>query len=157
MFALCGRLLAQRAPTAADLSQLQGKWTGELMYIDYDDGTPGTIPATLLFEPLGDGRWRIGYGYTEEPHADEQDTVALGLDGRTFDGRTVMDVTYPAPDSVVIMLRITGEDDNRPASISKKWTIGQHRCTVRMEVMFLETATTPAGVPLFRHEYRFQR
>lgn len=66
-------------------------------------------------------------------------------------------MTNPAPDSVVIMLCSTGEDDNRPASISKQWSIGPHRCTLRKEVMFLETATTPAGVPLFRHEYRFRR
>ena len=52
MFALSGRLFAQPALTAADLSHLQGGWSGELMYINYDDGTPSTIPATLLFEPM---------------------------------------------------------------------------------------------------------
>ncbi len=67
------------------------------------------------------------------------------------------EVTYPAPDSVVIMLLTSGQDDNRPASISKKGSIGPNRCTLRKEVMFLETATSPAGVPLFRHEYRFRR
>ncbi len=69
MFALSGWFFAQPALTAADLSHLQGGWTGELMYINYDDGTPGTIPATLLFEPVGNDQWRIGY--IEAPHANE--------------------------------------------------------------------------------------
>ena len=155
--ALSGQLLAQPSLTAADLSHLKGGWTGELTYINYTDGSPSTIPATLLFEPAGEGLWRIGYGYTEEPQANELDTVALSADGRTFDGFTVFDVEHIAPDSLVIRMSAVGEDDERPASISKKWAIGTHRCTMRKEVMFLENQTTPAGVPLFRHEYRFQR
>ena len=79
--ALSGQLLAQPSLTAADLSHLKGGWTGELTYINYTDGSPSTIPATLLFEPAGEGLWRIGYGYTEEPHANELDTVALSADG----------------------------------------------------------------------------
>ena len=153
----CTGLCAQPILVAADLKLLEGKWTGELTYINYSDGAPSTIPATLLMEPLGGARWRMGHGYTEEPQANELDTVALAADGRSFDQHAVVDVEHPAPDSVHIVLSIEGTDDNRPAMITKIWRIGRSRCTMRKEVMFLATSASPAGVPFFRHEYRFVR
>ena len=59
----------------SDLLPLLGSWKGELMCIDYSSGAETHIPATLRVDALGSRSWLIGFGYTDEPHANEQDTV----------------------------------------------------------------------------------
>ena len=147
-FASCGRSGLE----PADLNTLNGAWTGELTYVDYGSGAPVTIPTTLLVRPLEERTWLIGHGYTEEPQADELDTMRLDRDGSRVDAAEVTLVERMGPDSVRLVLEEDGEDDDRPARIRRTWTIGKHRCVQRKEVGDLGgTAFT------LRHEYRFRR
>ncbi|MBL8002291.1 MAG: hypothetical protein JNL05_10050 [Flavobacteriales bacterium] len=139
-----------------DMQPMQGAWSGELMYIDYTGGAETHIPATLLLTPMDQYHWRIGFGYTEEPQANALDTLVLAEDGRTLDGFTVLEVQRYTTDSLRFVLQAEGEDDHKPATLRKTWTLGPHTCTLRKEVRFV--ALNGEAMPFFlRHEYRFKR
>jgi hypothetical protein len=152
-----GTLRAQApALLAMDLALVQGGWSGELMYINYTDGSEAHIPATLRVDVLGQRQWRIGFGYTDEPHANAMDTLVLSPDGHLLDDFAVLEVQRFTPDSVRFVLQAEGEDDNRPATLRKTWTVGPHTCTLRKDVRFM--ALNGEAMPfLLRHEYRFKR
>jgi hypothetical protein len=141
----------------SDLLPLLGSWKGELMCIDYSSGAETHIPATLRVDALGSRSWLIGFGYTDEPHANEQDTVYLGADGRTFDGFTVIGFERWGPDSIRMVLQAEGEDDERPSSIRKTWTVGPRSCVLRKEVLPHPPGGDAHSTFFLRHEYRFRR
>jgi hypothetical protein len=150
-------LCAQAHLHPKDLVPFLGNWTGELAYLDYSSGEVVHIPATLLLESLDARSWRMGMGYTEEPHANELDTVVLAADGRTFDGHVVLEVTPLTGDSVRVVLEQQGDDDSLPAVMRRTWSAGPHRCTMQKEVRY---TTPPAGRPtgwFVRHTYTFTR
>lgn len=137
-----------------DLRLLEGTWRGELVYINYGDGTEARIPADLLVLPVDTRRWAMGFGYADEPHANDRDTVALSDDGDRFGTSTVQAVERPATDSLRVVLEEDGEDDHAPARIRRTWTIGAATCTLRKEVC---PAATPGAPFALRHEYRLRR
>lgn len=142
----------QPAVEPADLALLRGNWSGELYYMDYSDGSPVTIPATLLVLPLEGRSWIVGHGYPNEPHAHELDTMALSADGRQLDGSEVMEVRHFGADSVRMVLEENGTDDDMPARLRRTWTYGPRRCTMRRE------ARRTGGTEFtLRHEYRLER
>lgn len=153
LFLFCtGAAHAQRL-RPADLAPLHGVWSGELMYIDYETAQPTTIPATLAVVPVGTRAWSMGFGYTEEPQANEMDTVLLPPGGRSFDALSVAQVRHFGRDSVRVTLEGNSEDDGKQVVVRKTWTAGPRRCTLRKETRPRE------GEPAFtlRHEYRFMR
>ena len=151
-------LSAQQQPLQPQhLAPLVGSWNGELEYLDYGSHALTRIPATLLVEPLGARSWRMGFGYTAEPHANEMDTVVLAEDGRTLDGQTVVWVEQPAPDSVWIHLSSIGDDDGHPSAIARTWTAGPHGCTLLKEVRHLAAPGVTGDAYFVRHIYRFRR
>lgn len=135
-----------------DLAPLRGNWVGELFYIDYTNGTPVTIPATLLLLPIDERSWLIGHGYPNEPHVHELDTLILTTDGHHLDGADVLEVTHPGADSVSVVLGETGQDNEAPAQLRRIWTYSPKGCTMRKEVR-----TAGATEFTLRHEYRFHR
>jgi hypothetical protein len=156
--ALLTATVAAQAPVLdlTDMQPFQGAWTGELMYIDYSSGAETHIPATLLLTPMDQYHWRIGFGYTEEPQANELDTLELSADGTKLDGFTVLEVQRFSADSVRFVMEAEAEDDNKPATLRKTWTVGPHTCTLRKDVRLM--ALNGETMPFFlRHEYRFKR
>lgn len=156
---LCAISATAQSPVllSTDLAPFHGNWNGELMYIDYTSGAETHIPANLSLAPLGTNSWSIGFGYAEEPHANEMDTLLLSTDGRELDGFEVDEVMRFASDSVRVVLRATGEDDERPATLRKTWTAGPHTCTLRKEVLLLSPGSDEPTDYFLRHEYRFMR
>lgn len=138
----------------AHLQPLLGSWRGELMYMDYSTGAETHIPADLIVEVLDERRWLVGFGYADEPHANQRDTMLLSTDGTTLDGMQVMSVQQPATDSLILVLEETADDNNAPTRIRKTWTIGRTTCTLRKEV---RPVATPTAAFTLRHEYRFKR
>ena len=136
------------------LRLLEGTWRGELMYINYGDGTEARIPADLLVLPAGPRSWAMGFGYADEPHANDRDTLVLNAAGDRFGGQQVMAVERPAADSLRLVLEEDADDDNAPARIRRTWTIGASTCTLRKEV---RPAAMPQAPFMLRHEYRLRR
>lgn len=148
---------AQARLDPKDLMPFLGNWTGELAYLDYTSGEVVHIPATLLMEPVDGRSWRMGMGYTEEPHANELDTVVLAADGHTFDGQAVLEVTHINADSVRVVMEQEADDDSLPAILRRTWSAGPHRCTMQKEVRY---TAPPVGRPtgwFVRHTYTFTR
>lgn len=138
----------------AQLQPLLGTWRGERMYMDYTSGAETHIPADLVVEPLGERTWLVGFGYADEPHANQRDTMRLSTEGTLLDGLQVIAVKQPATDSLILVLHERGTDNGAPALIRKTWTIGRHTCTLRKDV---HPITTPSAPFALRHEYRFKR
>lgn len=138
----------------AQLQPLLGTWRGELMYMDYTSGAETHIPADLVVEPLGERTWLVGFGYADEPHANQRDTMRLSTDGIWLDTHQVISVQQPATDSLILVLQEHGTDNDVPVLIRKIWWIGRSTCTLRKEVQPLATSSAPFAL---RHEYRFKR
>lgn len=146
---------AQAPLLPQDLAPFLGSWTGELAYLDYSSGALVHIPATLLLQPVEARSWRMGLGYTEEPHANALDTVMLAADGRSFDGAAVLEVVRLAPDSVRIVFEAPGDDDELPALLRRTWSAGPHRCTLQKEVRYTAPPAGRSSDWFVRHTYTF--
>lgn len=138
----------------AQLQPLLGTWRGELVYMDYSTGAETHIPADLVVEPLGERTWLVGFGYADEPHTNQRDTMRLSTDGTLLDAMQVITVHQPATDSLILVLQENGTDNDTAAVIRKIWTIGPRTCTLRKLVSIPTISTNPFTL---RHEYRFTR
>jgi hypothetical protein len=131
------------------------RWTGTLTYLDYTSNDQRTIPSTLLVTRAGEAAWNIAIGYDEEPHANSSANFSLERNGSTIvSGDERLDVVSreSTAEGVRIVARTQGEDDKRPATIEKVYTISPTRFTLEKRVKF-------AGQTDFfrRHIYQWQR
>lgn len=130
------------------------QWKGTLTYLNYTDSKPVTIPSTFKLTKAADG-WLFAIGYDEEPHANSASFLQLvdagevlknGDTSERIVGRTTQG------DRVIITTELTGEDDNKPASIRKVYSIAPAAFSIQKLVKF-----TDGGDWFERHIYRWTR
>lgn len=135
-------------------------WKGTLTYRNYSDGTSATIPSTLLVTRAdtptnADSAFNFAIGYDEEPHANSASRLEIREQGKVIAlGDSVERVVSHerVGDDVVIVTQSTGEDDNKPATIRKVYTISARAFSLQKLVKF-------EGQTEFfeRHIYRWSR
>lgn len=151
---------------AADFDALVGHaWRGTLEYKDYSTGKFTTVRSSLRVcrvASAGEGvdSWSFAIGYADEPNADSATTARL-LDGGTAvesDGtieRVVRRWTeeHQAGGNVCeVITESRGEDDNRPATIRRKFRFSAGQFEIRKMVKFDNAADY-----FKRYEYRWTR
>ena len=129
-------------------------WSGTLTYLDYTANKPVTIPSTFKLTKAGTG-WNFAIGYDEEPHANSASPLRLVDAGHALQTgdvteRVLSRVTQG--DRIVITTESTGEDDRRPATIRKVYTISSRAFSLQKLVKFTGDADF-----FERHIYRWTR
>lgn len=142
----------------ADIDQLAGeRWKGTLTYLDYTSNKPTTIPSSLAVTrvPSQPSAWEFAFGYSDEPQADNRNTVVLSPDGRTFAGETVLERSTLPPGGGGGMRIVTteeGKDDNKPATMRYVYLITPSEFSITKFVKFAGSSNE-----IERHTYRWKR
>ncbi len=140
----------------ADLKIMEGNWVGTLTYLDYKSNQPFTMPANTSIQQSKDNPnfFLRSLGYSQEPKANQNDTLVIGNKGTTFDDYTIIEYKKLTPDSIVIITEKKGVDgnDNKPALLRHTYTITDHLFINKKEVKFVGTDKW-----LVRNEYKFIR
>jgi hypothetical protein len=125
---------------ATDFGRLAGPtWRGTLTYLNYGSNEKSTIRSTLLVANVSEGVWSWATGYDDEPHADSASQVRLINAGAAIQsGDTVEHVLSRVArgDSVEIITRHQGTDDNRQATIQRVYEITPGRFSIVKLVRF---------------------
>lgn len=135
-------------------------WKGTLTYRNYSDGKSVTIPSTLLVTRAdtptnADSAFNFAIGYDEEPHANSASRLDVREQGKVIAlGDSVERVVSHARvgNDVVIITQSTGEDDSKPATIRKVYTIAARAFSMQKLVKFEGQAEF-----FERHIYRWTR
>jgi hypothetical protein len=136
------------APTFRAVAEVT--WRGTLTYRNYSDGKSVSIPSNVRLErqppsgpptTLGTYKWMTGYD--DEPHADSATMFSIIEGGRALQfGETIERVVAftrtPSTDQAsfalgtrVIITEHIGEDDEKPATIRKVYTLLSHNFSVQ--------------------------
>lgn len=119
----------------SDFEVLEGKWNGELMYINYSDDRPVTLRSTLQIELKKDKL--IGQiGYTDEPSVNGKLVVKLKQNGAFINREKVILKSKQNDGSLKIKTRYTGKDNNKPATIFITYIFDANHFTMTKEVQF---------------------
>ena len=130
-----------------------GRWTGALVYRDYQSNKETSIPSHLtVTESKGENlTWIFVYEYPNEPKANSTEKVKL-----TNDGTSINDERVVARESVAGGVRLVterhGKDNNRDALIRYTYMIGDSSFSIKKEVQ-------PEGSTSFfeRNRYTWRR
>lgn len=140
VFAFVVSASAQTASISArDLKPIEGRqWTGTLTYLDYTSGKKTTIKSNIVVTHSDSDAlsWTFEMHYPLEPAADGKDEVKLSLDGRTFDGESVIERTKLSGGILRVVTTGRGKDDNRDAVFRHTYLIGKKTFSIRKEVKF---------------------
>ena len=140
-------LAASTAASAADLPALRSTdlqmltgqpGTGTLTYLDYRSKRPVSIRSTFIVSrPKGDEPvWIFDYRYPDEPKANSQETVTLGTDGTTLNGKHVVERTSVAGERLKVVTEERGMDNDRKAAIRYTYSIGATSFSIRKDVRY---------------------
>lgn len=144
---------AKLAPS--DIDQLAGeRWKGTLTYLDYTSNKPTTIPSSLSVTRVQaqPSAWEFAFGYSDEPQADNRNTLVLSPDGRTFAGETVLERATLPGGGVRIVTTEQGKDDNKPATLRYVYTITPTEFSI---TKFVKYAGSESEIE--RNTYRWKR
>ncbi len=146
-------------------------WRGTLTYRNYSDGKSVSIPSNVRLErqppsgpptTLGTYKWMTGYD--DEPHVDSATVFSIIEGGRALQfGETIERVVAftrtPSTDEAsfalgtrVVITEHAGEDDNRPATIRKVYTLSSHTFSVQKLIRWNDSDHF-----IERHIYRWSR
>jgi hypothetical protein len=140
-------------------------WKGTLTYRNYSDGEWVTIPCNVRVAAEHSPQTRAQYtwstSYTDEPHADGATLVTVDAVGRTISMGDVQEQIVAmtgTPYSLgsqteVLVTEFAGEDDARPATIRKVYTIGAKVLSVQKLVRWDGSSRDF----IERHVYRWHR
>jgi hypothetical protein len=140
-------------------------WKGTLTYRNYSDGQWVTIPCNVRIaaedKPETLPRYTWSTSYTDEPHADGATIVRLDQAARTIvmgdvTERIVAMASTPETSGSlthVIVTEFAGEDDARPATIRKVYTMGAKVLSVQKLVRWDGSSRDF----IERHVYRWHR
>jgi hypothetical protein len=138
-----------------DLQNLTGaQWTGTLTYLDYRKNTRVSIPSNLTVTQSKDDKssWIFEYQYPDEPKANSKETIAISKDGKTFDGKTVIERTRLADKTLKIVMEKSGSDNDKKALFRFTYLLGKTSFSIKKEVRYEETTDF-----FVRNEYSWKR
>ena len=157
-FVLGGPRPALGQDDAHAYSFLLGSWEGELEYLDYgDDSTRVRLSTSLQGLPSSDGRAIVLRFSYEEP--DGRIVTSSERLEETADGVELGDLWQVEERSLNetigvyrLVLRRSGEDNGRPASIVNTVLLDGAELTITTMITYLGSTDS-----LQRHQYRFRR
>lgn len=146
-------------------------WKGTLTYRNYADGQSVSIPSNLRLErkpPAGPPTTLAIYdwmtGYDEAPHANSAATFAIVQGGRALQNGDTTEpiVAYASTPTLddaaqatrVIITQFVGQDDSRPATIRKIYTLSPRTFSVQKLVRYDDAR---AAMFFERHIYRWSQ
>ncbi len=136
-----------------DFKLLEGKWKGQLTYLDYTSNKPVSIEANTLFEMVSDSSFDQFIYYSAEPHKNADSRYTIRENGqvlndmklvkrKTGTGKLLLIFDYRGPDG----------NDNRMASMQRVMELIGDELTITKLVRY-------EGEENYfqRHQYRFTR
>lgn len=139
---------------SADLNRLSGaEWKGTLTYVDYRSGKNTSIPSNLTVRSGADkSSWEYDFQYPDEPKANKKSIARLSLDGRTYDGETVIEKTKLKGGVLKIVTTQSGTDNDKKAVFRFTYLIAPSTFSIKKEVRYED------GKEYFeRNEYSWKR
>lgn len=138
-----------------EFSVLEGKWEGELTYLDYSSGKPYTMPANCevkLYKKVQ--QIHVASIYPNEMEANAVDTIQLSKKGTYMNTEKLIAKTTNASGELILLTEENGTDgnDNQPARFHHTYTISKNKFSIRKDVQFSGTTTW-----VKRHEYLYSR
>lgn len=136
-----------------DFRMLEGKWKGQLTYLDYTSNKPFTMDANTLFEMVSDSSFDQFIYYSAEPHKNADSRYTIRGNGlvlndmklvkrKTVTGKLLLIFEYRGPDG----------NDNRMATMQRVMELIDNELTITKMVKFDGEANY-----FQRHQYRFTR
>jgi len=138
LFTLAFGLTAQaQSISPKDLKSLEGKeWIGTLNYLDYTSNKKISIKSNVTITRPDTKKltWLYEFAYPDEPKANSKEELVLSVDGKTFDGETVIANTKLPGGGRRIVTTKAGKDNDRPATYRLTYDFTKKRFSVRKDV-----------------------
>ena len=131
--------LSAKAQTVSgsDLAPLVGvQWNGTLMYVDYSSGNETKIPVRLTVEREDPQTFILHFEYPQEPSANGSSTIAISNDGKTLADQTVLAKQDLFDGAIELVTESVGRDNNRKASFTHTYVIGEETFTMEKHVRY---------------------
>ena len=130
---------AQQKVNIADFKSLDNtNWTGELMYLDYQDNKEVTLPTTLQIE-VKKNKIVFHTKYTYEASENNKSTIKLKKDGTYLGAQKVVNVQRNEDGSMEIETMYEGQDDNKDATMYFTYFFNDKQLSMKKEVEFKDT------------------
>ena len=140
----------------SEFDSLAGEtWRGNLTYLDYSSNKLVTIRSTLRVTKVRPGVWTFATGYDDEPQANGASEVRLEDSGSVLNNNDIAERVISRVergDQVQVTTESAGQDDSRPATIRKTYTVSPAKFSIRKEVKLQGTSEF-----FMRHEYSWTR
>jgi hypothetical protein len=137
---LAGNLVAAAQPkiSIADLLPAEGKWMGQLTYLDYTSNKQESIRATASVAIKRDNLLKLEIYYTDEPSRNGKDVYRIKENGTMINDQKVLERTLQADGTLKIVLESKGPDgnDHMPATFHHELVIGKTVFTITKLVRF---------------------
>jgi hypothetical protein len=120
-----------------DLKTLEGaQWIGTLTYLDYGTNKQTSIKSNVTVSRSDNGKlvWTFDYQYPDEPKANSKDEVNLSLDGKMFDGETVIERIKQADGTLKFVTTKEGVDNGKKSLYRFTYLAGKNSFSVKKEV-----------------------
>jgi len=137
-----------------EINKLEGEWSGNLTYIDYNSGKPYSMPCSVSIESKRTHKkLMLRFSYPNEPKANNKEIIKISKDGSLIDNNKIVSKTM-LDDIVTITTESFGKDGNqgRNARIKTMYSIGENTLVIRKEVNFEDSEGW-----IMRNEYKFER
>ncbi|MDC0008123.1 hypothetical protein OAE12_00265 [bacterium] len=110
-------------------------WKGELTYIDYQDGTPVSIPSTMQIR-ITDTAIDRAIQYSYEPDRNFSSITKIRKKGTHLDNQKVITKCIDSDGSVLLVTTNKGKDDNKKAFMTYTFEFNGVSFKVTKEVQF---------------------
>jgi hypothetical protein len=144
---------AQTKISSADFKQAIGSWSGILTYLDYQDGTPFSMPVELRIVQIEEtNKFTFYFSFPDEPQANSEETFSISAGGTMLNGEPVKSKRLLEDGNLEIVTKSVGTDDDQPATFRQTYIIGTDVFVTKKDVQF-------AGQEewLNRNEFNFKK
>ncbi|WP_298759545.1 hypothetical protein [uncultured Psychroserpens sp.] len=122
--------------TIDELSVLDNtQWTGELMYVNYNDSREVTLKTTMQIQIKGH-KILMSTQYDNEPSANSKSTIKLKKNGTYFGNEKIIKKHISEDGKTTLTTFYEGRDANKLAKIYKTYVYDGNNFSVTKEVQF---------------------
>lgn len=137
----------------SDFKLLEGKWKGQLTYLDYTSNKAVTMDANTLFEMVSDSSFDQFIYYSAEPHKNADSRYTIRENGQVLnDMKLVKRKTGTGKLLLIFEYRGPDGNDNRMATMQRVMELIGNELTITKMVKYDGEANY-----FQRHQYRFTR
>ena len=125
-------------------------WTGNLMYINYSDGKEVNIPTELQID-INASTLIMKTTYPYEPKANSKSRIKLDIKNNLFGDEKIIEIGKEE-DILKMRTQFKGKDNNKPATMTKTYSLSPSRLQITKEVTYSES-----GESLIRNTYTYTK